>query len=57
MFLTPHVIATDDDADRVREGVRSGTELLREQLPQPVPLILPSPAPQRSKPDSGAARP
>ncbi len=55
VFLTPHVIATDADADRVREGVRSGTELLREQLPQPAPLI--PPAPQRPKPDSGAARP
>ncbi len=56
VFLTPHVIATDDDADRVREGVQGGTDLLRELL-QPLPLIPAPPAPQRPKPDSGAAHP
>jgi len=55
VFLTPHVIASDADVDRVREGVRSGTDLLREQLPQAAPLI--PPAPERPKPDSGAVRP
>jgi len=49
LFLTPHVIATDDDADRAREGVKRGAELLQEQLPQTAPLI-PSPSP--SRPDS-----
>jgi general secretion pathway protein D len=33
LFLTPHIIATDEDADRVREGVSHGTDLLRETLP------------------------
>jgi len=49
VFLTPHVIATDDDADRAREGVKRGAELLQEQLPQTAPLI---PSPSRSRPDS-----
>ncbi len=57
VFLTPHVIATDDDADRVREGVQGGTDLLRELLQQPLPLIPAAPPPQRPKPDSGAAHP
>ena len=50
VFLTPHVIASDEDADRAREGVKRGAELLQEQLPQTAPLI-PSPSP-RSRPDS-----
>jgi len=33
LFLTPHIIATDEDADRVREGVNQGTDLLRQTLP------------------------
>jgi len=57
VFLTPHVIASDDDADRVREGVQGGTDLLRELLQQPVPLIPPAPPHQRPKPDSAAAHP
>jgi len=55
VFLTPHVIASDDDADRVREGVRGGTDLLNDQLPQPLPLV-PGSTP-RTRPDSGAVRP
>lgn len=33
LFLTPHIIATDEDADRVRDGVNQGTDLLRQTLP------------------------
>jgi type II secretory pathway component GspD/PulD (secretin) len=28
LFLTPHIIETDEDADRIRHGVETGTELL-----------------------------
>jgi type II secretion system protein D len=28
LFLTPHIIETDEDVDRIREGVEQGTELL-----------------------------
>lgn len=38
LFLTPHIITTDEDADRVREGATKGTELLRPSLPL-TPLI------------------
>jgi general secretion pathway protein D len=33
VFLTPHIVATDEDAERVREGVGRGAELLRPTLP------------------------
>jgi general secretion pathway protein D len=38
LFVTPHLIATDEDADRVREGVNRRAELLRPVLPV-APLI------------------
>jgi general secretion pathway protein D len=33
LFLTPHIIATDTDADDVRRSVEEGTPLLKEALP------------------------
>ena len=33
LFLTPHIIATDEDADRVREGAARGSEMLRPSMP------------------------
>jgi general secretion pathway protein D len=33
LFLTPHIIATDEDAERMREGVDRNAELLRPALP------------------------
>lgn len=35
LFVTPHIIATDDDARTIREGMQNGTELLRPLLPVP----------------------
>jgi general secretion pathway protein D len=32
LFLTPHIVATDDDADRLRDEIRQDAELLPEQL-------------------------
>jgi general secretion pathway protein D len=42
LFLTPYVVETDEDADRIREGVEDRTELLRRLAPIG-PLILPRP--------------
>ena len=51
LFLTPHVVQTDDDIDRVREAIKENTELLRSlELKSIVPpnpagtLRLPPPA-------------
>ncbi len=43
VFLTPHVITSDSDATKVRQGLEQGSELLRPNLPQPL----------RVSPDSG----
>jgi hypothetical protein len=40
-FLTPHIIATDEDADRIREGATRGVELLQPSIPVK-PLIDPT---------------
>ena len=40
LFLTPHVVQSDDDMDRVREAIKENTELLR-QLPL-TPIIPPN---------------
>lgn len=33
LFLTPHIIYSDEDADRLRDGVEGSSELLRDRLP------------------------
>jgi general secretion pathway protein D len=33
LFLTPHIISTDEDADRIRTGLERGVELLRPDMP------------------------
>jgi general secretion pathway protein D len=33
LFLTPHIVVTDEDVDRVREGVQRRTDMLRPALP------------------------
>ena len=38
LFLTPHVVASDEDADRLRDGIHNGAELLRPVMP-PAPLL------------------
>jgi general secretion pathway protein D len=47
LFLTPHIIATDEDADDVRRDVESGTPLLRGTILERTPFGAP--------PDSAAA--
>jgi type II secretory pathway component GspD/PulD (secretin) len=33
VFITPHLVATDEDADRVREELGGRTRYLRDLLP------------------------
>ena len=42
LFLTPHVVQTDDDMDRVREAIKENTELLRNLELRPI--VPPNPA-------------
>ena len=51
LFLTPHIISSDDDVDKLREAIRDGSKLLQEMnigphiIPRadtiPVPIIRP----------------
>ncbi|HEX6616908.1 MAG TPA: secretin N-terminal domain-containing protein [Gemmatimonadales bacterium] len=41
LFLTPHIVATDEDADRVRTGIEESAPLLRSALPAPESLVRP----------------
>jgi general secretion pathway protein D len=41
LFLTPHVVQSDDDTDRIREAIKQNRELLRD-LPL-APIIPPNP--------------
>ena len=45
LFLTPHVVQSDEDVDRLREGVEQRLELLEEEIKK-VPPIKPMPAPE-----------
>ncbi|MCI0432563.1 MAG: hypothetical protein L0271_02780 [Gemmatimonadetes bacterium] len=42
LFLTPYVVETDEDADRIREGIENRSDLIRKLAPI-APLILPQP--------------
>lgn len=59
LFLTPHIIATDEDVERAREDVEETTRLLPD-LPPSVINTRPLPAPDTVQPDtvppSGADR-
>lgn len=54
LFLTPHIITVDEDADRARRGVEGRANGLREVLPVP-PLLEPNSA--GVQPDSIRAHP
>lgn len=43
LFLTPHVIRTDEEMDDVTRGVRDATDRLRKRVPDPIPLLVPVP--------------
>ncbi|HVZ48736.1 MAG TPA: secretin N-terminal domain-containing protein, partial [Gemmatimonadaceae bacterium] len=56
LFLTPHIISTDEDIERLRHSLESGTDLLKD-----VPLgprIVPGDSAKRvAPPDTGRRRP
>jgi general secretion pathway protein D len=52
LFLTPHIVQSDADMDRVRDGIENGTELLKRELPIPRPLVPNRPS--GAEPPSGA---
>lgn len=55
LFLTPHIISSDDDIERFRNSLQSGTELLKD-----VPLgprIAPGDSVRRPPPDTSRRRP
>jgi general secretion pathway protein D len=53
LFLTPHIITTDEDAEQVRRDVESATPLLKGMLPPPVGQGTPA----DSAPDSTRHQP
>jgi type II secretory pathway component GspD/PulD (secretin) len=55
LFLTPHIISSDDDIDKLREGVRNGSEMLKQVNvgPRIVPPADTLPVPTR--PDTSRA--
>lgn len=44
LFLTPHVLATDEDAERAREGVEEAAPRIRKRMPPPLRMSVPSEA-------------
>ena len=60
LFLTPHVVQTDDDIDRVREAIKENTELLRtlelKSLVPPNPAGPVRPPPPTTPPPTDPAR-
>ena len=59
LFLTPHVVQSDDDTDRIREAIKQNRELLRNVPLSPIippvptsPPVVPPPPPARTPPPS-----
>lgn len=42
LFLTPHVVTSDDDVDRMREDIERRLQLLERELPKVPPVVPPS---------------
>ena len=55
LFLTPHVVQSDDDTDRIREAIKQNRELLRN-LPL-APIVPPTPLSPVPPPPPPTARP
>ena len=46
LFLTPHVVRTDDELDRLRDSLRGKLDLLRKDLPSDPPSASPPARPE-----------
>jgi general secretion pathway protein D len=53
LFLTPHIVASDEDADRVKDEIEQNVDLLRPLMPIR-PLIPPVVVPPDTIPPAGA---
>ena len=58
LFLTPHVVRTDEELDQLRDSIETKLQLLPKELPQASPLTTrPQPAAADVPPDSTARKP
>jgi general secretion pathway protein D len=57
LFLTPHVISSDEDIDRVREGLKQGSELLHQVPVGPRINPMGTTDTLKAKPDTTMRRP
>lgn len=49
LFVTPHVIATDEEAERIRQGVERGADDVRRELER-APVLIPPARPDSVRP-------
>ena len=56
LFLTPHVVRTDDELDRLRDSVEHKLQLLERELPKVAPVTTTAPPPVSGAP-AGGTRP
>jgi general secretion pathway protein D len=52
LFLTPHVVRTDEELEQVRDSIQSKLELLPKELPLAAPATKAPPADGRVSPDT-----
>jgi general secretion pathway protein D len=52
VFLTPHVITTDEDLDDATSRLRESTERLKKELPERLQLLPPRESPPPGEPDT-----
>lgn len=58
LFLTPHVVRSDEELDQLRDSLETKLQLLPKELPRADPLTTrPEPAPPNVPPDTSVRRP
>jgi general secretion pathway protein D len=58
LFLTPHIISSDDDVDKLREAIREGSDLLKQMNtgPRIIPRADTIPVPLRVRPPADSTK-